>query len=145
MHACDISEAALNVAKKNAAEQNLHINFHLLDILNEKTRNQLPVFDIIVSNPPYIPKKDKATMAANVLEYEPALALFVEDDDPLLFYKTIADFAATHLSKDGMIFLEIHEEMGEHVVDLFKEKGFANIELRKDLQLRDRMVCIWRA
>ena len=76
------------------------------------TRNQLPVFDIIVSNPPYIPQRDKTTMAANVLDYEPALALFVEDDDPLLFYKTIADFAATHLSKDGMIFLEIHEEMG---------------------------------
>ena len=140
VHACDVSAGALNVAKKNATEQQLSIDFHLLDILNETVRNQLPVFDIIVSNPPYIPQKDNATMAANVLEYEPALALFVEDNDPLLFYKVIADFATTHLSKQGLIFLEIHEEMGADLISLFKEKGFANIELRKDLQGRDRML-----
>jgi len=133
VYACDISEAALNTAKKNAIDQQLSVHFHLLDILSPGDRDQLPMFDIIVSNPPYIPQKDKDTMAANVLQYEPALALFVADDDALLFYKAIADFAATHLNKNGAIYLEIHEDKGESVINLYRQRNFSNIELRKDM------------
>jgi len=140
VHSCDISEGALNVAKKNAAAQQLNIHFHHLDILSETARNQLPVFDSIISNPPYIPQKDKTTMAANVLQYEPHTALFVDDNDPLLFYKAIAGFAASHLTKKGMVYLEIHEGMADGVIDVFKQKGFTRIELKKDLQGRDRMI-----
>ncbi|MEP6748629.1 MAG: peptide chain release factor N(5)-glutamine methyltransferase [Bacteroidota bacterium] len=140
VHSCDISEGALNVAKKNAADQKLGIHFHLLDILSQTDRDQLPLFDIIISNPPYIPHKDKTAMAANVLQYEPHLALFVEDSDPLIFYKAIADFAKNHLAENGSIYLEIHEDMANPLVDLYKQKGFPNIELKKDLQGRDRMV-----
>ena len=140
VHAVDISEGALEVAKKNAATQKLDIHFHQLDILNEAARQTLPQFDIIVSNPPYIPQSDKATMAANVLQYEPHLALFVENEDPLLFYKAIAEFAHTHLKPGGIVYLEIHEEMAQAIIALYTKKGFSDIELRKDMQGRDRML-----
>jgi len=140
VHSCDISAAALKVAEKNAAAQKLNVKFHLLDFLSETDRNKLPLFDIIISNPPYIPKKDKTTMSANVLQYEPSLALFVENADPLIFYKAITGFSKTHLDKDGVIYLEIHEEMADASIEMLKENGFANIELRKDLQGRDRMI-----
>ena len=144
VYACDISEAALNTAKKNAIDQQLSVHFHLLDILSPGDRDQLPMFDIIVSNPPYIPQKDKDTMAANVLQYEPALALFVADDDALLFYKAIADFASVHLNKNGAIYLEIHEDKGESVINLYRQRNFSNIELRKDMQGRDRLIRLIR-
>jgi len=144
VYACDISEAALNTAKKNAIDQQLSVHFHLLDILSPGDRGQLPMCDIIVSNPPYIPQKDKGTMAANVLQYEPALALFVADDDALLFYKAIADFAITHLNKNGAIYLEIHEDKGESVINLYRQRNFSNIELRKDMQGRDRLIRLTR-
>ena len=144
VYACDISEAALNTAKKNAIDQQLPVHFHLLDILSPGDRDQLPMFDIIVSNPPYIPQKDKDTMAANVLQYEPALALFVADDDALLFYKAIADFASVHLNKNGAIYLEIHEDKGESVINLYSQRNFSNIELRKDMQGRDRLIRLIR-
>jgi release factor glutamine methyltransferase len=140
VHSCDVSEAALQVAKKNAADQKLTIHFQLVDILAEKDRDQLPLFDIIVSNPPYIPQKDKTAMAANVTQYEPHLALFVADSDPLLFYKAIADTAKDHLKKNGLMYLEIHEEMATAVVDLYTQKGFTHIELKKDLQGKDRLI-----
>lgn len=140
MHACDISEGALQVAKKNAVEQNTTVHFHLLDILSAVDQSVLPVFDIIVSNPPYIPLKDKSEMSANVLAYEPSLALFVTDENPLLFYEAIADFAQTHLHRSGQIYLEIHEALGKDVVVLYRAKGFTQIELRKDMQGKDRMV-----
>ena len=140
VHACDVSNAALEVAKKNATDCKLNIHFHLIDILDVAARDQLPVFDIIISNPPYIPEEDKILMAANVLQYEPHLALFVEENDPLLFYRVIADFAKKHLNKGGSVYLEIHENMADAVKNLYKQKGFINIELRKDLQGRDRMI-----
>lgn len=142
VHACDISAGALQVARKNALDQNLAIHFHQLDILSAAAWQNLPQFDMIVSNPPYIPQSDKATMAPNVLNHEPQLALFVADSDPLLFYSTIADFAATHLTKNGCIYLEIHEAMADAVIDLYTKKGCTKIELRKDLQGRDRMLRI---
>ncbi|MEP7279393.1 MAG: peptide chain release factor N(5)-glutamine methyltransferase [Bacteroidota bacterium] len=139
VHACDISLAAIELAKKNAAALQLDINFHLLDILTASP-GLLPVFDIIISNPPYIPQKDKDDMAPNVLQYEPMLALFVEDNDPLLFYKAIANFAQPGLAKNGLIYMEIHEDMADAVVDLFKHYGYSGIEIKKDLQGKDRMV-----
>lgn len=140
VHSCDISEAALHVARKNAADQQLDIHFHHLDILSAQPRALLPMFDILISNPPYIPQKDKASMAANVLQHEPSLALFVDNDDPLLFYKAIAELASSKLNKNGVIYLEIHEDMGEGVTALYREKGYASIELKKDMQGRDRMI-----
>ncbi len=142
VHAVDISEAALQVAKKNAAAQQLQIHFHQLDILDADARQALPTFDIIVSNPPYIPQSDKATMAANVLQYEPHLALFVDNEDPLIFYKAIADFAHTHLKPGGQVYLEIHEQMAQSIIALYTKKGFSDIELRKDMQGKDRMMRI---
>lgn len=140
VHSCDISKAALKVAERNNAAQKLNVKFHQLDFLSEKDRNKLPLFDIIISNPPYVPEKDKITMSANVLQYEPSLALFVDNADPLIFYKAIVAFSKTHLNKDGMIYLEIHEEMAGASMQMLKENGFTNIELRKDLQGRDRMI-----
>jgi release factor glutamine methyltransferase len=142
MYACDVSEAALHVAKKNAADQKLAVHFQLLDILSEEDRRPLPRFDIIISNPPYIPQKDKTGMSPNVLQYEPHLALFVEDTNPLLFYKVVAAFAKDHLTENGLIYLEIHEGMAAAVSDLYRQNGFSGIVLKKDLQGRDRMIKI---
>lgn len=136
---CDISEAALKVAKKNADTLGAIINFLLLDILNKEQRERLPSFDIIVSNPPYIPQKERYQMRPNVLEYEPARALFVPDNDPLIFYKAIADFGKTHLNKKGTIYAEIHEDIGEVTSKLFQTAGFTTT-IQKDMQGKERMI-----
>ena len=140
IHACDISSGALSVAQKNAIENKADIQFHQIDFLDPEQRKSLPVFDVIVSNPPYIPQKDKQEMHKNVLNHEPHIALFVADNDPLIFYRAIAAFAIDHLKKDGAIYVEIHESLGTDVVRLFIESGFTKTILRKDLQERDRMV-----
>ncbi len=140
--AIDISNEALEVVKKNAAALETDIDFLQLDFLKLAQRDKLPKFDLIVSNPPYIPRKDQLTMSPTVVDYEPHVALFVEDDDPLLFYRLIADFAKDHLNPSGKIFLEIHEDLGEKVSKLFKERDFASVELRKDMQGKDRMMKI---
>lgn len=136
---CDISNDALEVAKKNAATLETEVNFIQFNFLEKEKWSQLPCFDIIVSNPPYIPEEDKEQMQANVLEFEPATALFVPDNDPLIFYKAIAEFSKTHLNKPGCSYCEIHEDLGEKTVHLFKENGFF-VELKKDMQQKDRMV-----
>jgi release factor glutamine methyltransferase len=136
---CDISPEALEVAKRNAAAPGTDVKFVQLDFLNEKQRNQLPSFDIIVSNPPYVPQKDKETMQPNVLQYEPATALFVPDNDPLIFYKAIAEFGKTHLNKSGSIYTEIHEDLGEATMTIFQSHGYV-CELKKDMQQKDRMI-----
>ena len=138
--ACDVSEPAISVAKTNAVSLALAISFIVCDFLNNESRNKLPRVDIVVSNPPYIPVTDKKDIHPNVLLHEPHLALFVEDDDPLVFYKAIADFAKTNLNSGGVVFTEIHEHMGAAVKGLFIKEGFKNVELRKDLQKKDRMV-----
>jgi release factor glutamine methyltransferase len=137
--AIDISEGALEVAKRNAATIGAEINFLQLDILDPQQWTSLPVFDIIVSNPPYIPEHDKAAMLPNVLQYEPSLALFVPDEDALLFYKAIAAFAKEHLRQKGWLYFEIHEDLGEAVAELLRTEGFST-ELKKDMQQKDRMV-----
>ncbi|HRG92056.1 MAG TPA: peptide chain release factor N(5)-glutamine methyltransferase [Chitinophagaceae bacterium] len=137
--ACDISEAALDVARKNAGNMGTEINFIQLDFLDQSAREQLPSFDIIVSNPPYIPESDKATMSPNVLEHEPFTALFVPDHDALVFYKAIADFGISKLNQGGSIFTEIHESLGESTMAIFNNAGYTT-ELKKDLQGKERMV-----
>ncbi|MGB3007052.1 MAG: peptide chain release factor N(5)-glutamine methyltransferase [Chitinophagaceae bacterium] len=136
---CDISKAALNVAIKNAAILGADINYIQLDFLDTSSWSKLPSFDIIVSNPPYVPEKDKEQMHPNVLQFEPASALFVPDEDPLIFYKAIAEFGKTHLKKNGNIYLEIHESLGEATTKLFRENGYVT-ELKKDMQQKDRLV-----
>lgn len=137
--ACDISKGALAVAKKNAEALHIPVKFLQLDFLDNKQWEQLPVFDIIVSNPPYIPVKDKTGMQRNVVAYEPATALFVPDDDALVFYKAIAAFGNTHLHKNGMTYCEIHEDLGEASSRIFSSAGYT-AELKKDMQGKDRMI-----
>ena len=134
----DVSEEALNLARTNADKNHVHISFKKCDILKE----ELPQgeFDIIVSNPPYIPEADRALMHQNVLDHEPGLALFVEDYDPLLFYRTIARKAKNHLTANGHIYFEIHEAFGSEIAQLLENEGYKNIIVKKDLQEKDRMI-----
>ena len=136
---CDISEEALLVAKKNAETLGIGVNFLLLDFLNKEKRNSLPSFDIIISNPPYVPLKDKSQMHPNVLNYEPHTALFVPDEDALIFYEAIADFGKEHLKLDGIIYAETHEDLSDAVSQLFKTYGYL-VEGKKDMQGKERMI-----
>ncbi|MEN8185622.1 MAG: peptide chain release factor N(5)-glutamine methyltransferase [Bacteroidota bacterium] len=138
VNAIDISKKALNIAKDNAKLNQVNINYIEKDIL--KTPDLYTKFDIIVSNPPYVRKFEKKQMQGNVLKHEPHLALFVEDDDPLHFYNKIADLALKNLNTGGKLFFEINQEFGEETIELLKEKGFKDIELRKDIFGVDRMI-----
>jgi release factor glutamine methyltransferase len=138
--AIDISSDALTVAKENAANQNMHIQFLRFDFLNELKWKELPMFDAIVSNPPYIPTNEKEKLGKNVTEYEPGAALFVPDDDPLLFYKKIAAFGKEHLNYDGKIFVEVHEDFAEKTVAVFKALKYTYVDLKKDMYGKDRMI-----
>jgi len=137
--AVDVSKAALEVAIRNSVDLNAPITFYEIDILKTQTIEKLN-FDIIVSNPPYIAKNEAHTMNDTVLQYEPHLALFVENNDPLLFYKVIADFALTNLNSSGKLYFEINQRLGNEVIELLKKKGFSNVLLHKDLSGNDRMV-----
>jgi len=136
---CDVSEEALNVARRNSSALDIRVDFQGLNFLDEAQQKLLPTVDIIVSNPPYVPLKDIETMQANVVEHEPHTALFVPDNDALIFYKAIARFAKKRLYENGAIYLEIHEELGNEVLNLFAQEGYA-VELKKDMQGKDRMV-----
>ncbi len=136
---CDISKKALVIAKKNAETLGTDINFVQLDFLNSASWAPLPSFDIIVSNPPYVPEKNRETMHPNVLNHEPATALFVPDTDPLIFYKAIAEFGKIHLNTNGIIYTEIHEDLGKETMEIFQSAGYTT-ELKKDMQQKDRMI-----
>jgi release factor glutamine methyltransferase len=140
IHACDVSMGALGVAERNAASLHADIRFHQLDFLDNRQWTNLPSIRWLVSNPPYIPLNERATMAPHVTSAEPALALFVPDSDPLLFYRALADFAMQRLLPGGSIFVEIHEDLAPGAIDLFKGAGFQQVTLRKDMQGRDRMI-----
>jgi release factor glutamine methyltransferase len=140
IHALDISAGALEVALKNARIQQANIHFHQADILQKANWSTLPLFDCIVSNPPYIKLSEKQEMHENVLSHEPHLALFVPDNDPLVFYQAIAGFAAGHLQPGGQLYFEINEALGKETIQLLADKGFTAIELKKDLQGKNRMV-----
>lgn len=135
----DISEDALQVAKQNAAANKTDINFIQTDFLDTESRQQLSVYDIIVSNPPYIPIAEKEKMDRNVTAYEPHTALFVPNQSPLLFYEHIAAFAKTHLHKYGKIYVEIHEDFGEETAAVFASL-FVQVEIRKDINGKNRMI-----
>ena len=138
--AIDISTGALDVAKQNAVLNEVDIKFIEADILNPSTFSLQYPAQIIISNPPYVTLHDKMQMHANVTDFEPHTALFVPEDNPLLFYKAIADFAVEKLKPNGLLFLEINESLGNETVEMLKVKGFKNIELRKDMSGRDRMI-----
>lgn len=136
--ALDISEKALEIAKKNALDNKAEIFFSKYDILNNDTKIDFPIFDIIVSNPPYVRESEKAMMNKNVLNYEPAQALFVKDDNALIFYNAIIDFAKKHLKKQGKIWLEVNEYLTHDLKKLFKNKGLINIDVLKDMENKNR-------
>ena len=138
--AIDISTKALEIAKQNADLNNVKVNFIEADILNTKSEIVNPKFDIIVSNPPYVTQHDKTQMHTNVTDFEPHTALFVPENDPLIFYDAISDYASNNLTTNGLLFFEINENLGEETVELLKFKGFNNIKLRKDMSGRDRMI-----
>ena len=138
--AADISEDALQVAAQNAEEQGTDISFYKNNILDEKQWKEISSFHCIISNPPYITEGETASMSRNVLQFEPHLALFVPDNNPLLFYDAISSFGLQHLHNGGLLFFEINESFGSEVANLLSTKGYANVELRKDMQGKDRMV-----
>lgn len=136
---CDVSEEALAVARRNGAELDIRVDFIGIDFLNDDQRKQLPTVNIIVSNPPYIPLRDKDTMHPNVIDYEPHTALFVPNDEALIFYQALADFGKHRLYESGSIYAEIHEELAEEVINLFEKENY-QVELKKDMQGKDRMI-----
>jgi release factor glutamine methyltransferase len=138
--AIDISAEALKTAKENAKLNDVDINFIKADILNLKSEIEIPKSEIIVSNPPYVTLHDKTQMHTNVTGFEPHNALFVPENDPLIFYKAIADFASTNLKKGGFLFFEINENYGKQIVELLTNKSFKYIELRNDMSGKDRMI-----
>ncbi len=134
----DISEKALETAIGNALINDLDVKFFQADILNLQNQEG-GLFDIIVSNPPYIMEKEKSGMHENVLHFEPADALFVPDDNPLVYYRAIASFAKKSLSLNGYLFFEINENLGSEMKSLLQDFGFAEIEIRKDINGKNRM------
>ncbi len=136
--AIDFSSQALEMAKKNALLNNVGIDFILKDIL--KTEQLPQKYDVIVSNPPYVRELEKQEMNGNVLDYEPHSALFVNDDNPLVFYDKISDLALNHLNHNGILYFEINEYLGQEMRDLLIQKGFINVELKKDIFGKDRML-----
>jgi release factor glutamine methyltransferase len=136
--AIDVSEQALEVAKRNAARNNIDINFIKTDILDGKELTN--IYDIIVSNPPYVRESEKQQMHTNVLKYEPDLALFVSDNDPLLYYRHIAKLALNGLRPKGSLYFEINQYLGKDLQDLLETLGFEKIELKKDIYGADRMI-----
>ena len=138
--AIDVSHDALQVAILNSIQQNALVDFLQLDFLDEKEWHQLGKYHLIVSNPPYIKISEEKSMDQNVLKFEPHLALFVPNEDALLFYKAIAKFSLTHLKPGGRVYVEINEALGKDVVRLFEENEFSEVILKKDMQGKDRMV-----
>ena len=136
----DISRDALEVAKENAVSNQVDIDFICIDVLQENFSLNKK-FDVIVSNPPYVREMEKQQMHVRVLNYEPHLALFVDDGNPLQFYKAIARIGTTHLTDNGKLYLEINEAYGKETADLLLQYNYADIVLKKDIHGKDRMVC----
>ena len=140
----DISLDSLSIAKKNNYRNKTNVIFNTIDILDYNARSLLSKFnnkyDVIVSNPPYVLNSEKKQMNKNVLQWEPHLALFVDDDDPFIFYKTIANTAKKILNYDGTLYFEINERFGNEIILLLEKEGYVNIELKKDINDKDRMI-----
>ncbi|CAM3724460.1 hemK protein [Flavobacterium saliperosum S13] len=138
VYAMDVSDKALIVARRNAERNNVDITFIHQSVL--ETEDLGETFDIIVSNPPYVRNLEKQEIKKNVLEYEPHLALFVEDNDALLFYRKITELAIKNLSENGQLYFEINQYLGKEMIELLEKHHFSNIELRKDIYGNDRMM-----
>lgn len=136
----DISEGALQTAHENAARNKLDVHFYRSDILKQENQDN-EIYNVIVSNPPYIKESEKLLMLPNVLEFEPANALFVTDNDPLVFYRSIAGFAKKYLAENGKLFFEINENLGFEMKNMLIDFGFCNIEIRNDINGKNRMIC----
>ncbi|RZJ73624.1 peptide chain release factor N(5)-glutamine methyltransferase [Flavobacterium sp.] len=136
--AIDVSDKALEMAKRNADTNQVAVNFVRRDILETSSLDRK--YDVIVSNPPYVRHLEKEEMRKNVLEHEPHLALFVENDDALIFYRKIAELAFENLNQDGTLYFEINQYLGSETVQMLESKGFSKVELRKDLFGNDRMI-----
>ncbi|MBR5696676.1 MAG: peptide chain release factor N(5)-glutamine methyltransferase [Paludibacteraceae bacterium] len=137
-NATDISPLALNTAMRNAKRLCADVSFIIDDILHPQT--EFDPLDFIVSNPPYITEAEKSSMRENVLGYEPHSALFVEGDDPLLFYRAIADYGLTHLKNNGSLYFEINEQFGKEIQQMLEDYGYKEIVVREDMEGKDRMV-----
>lgn len=135
----DISAEAIVIAKENANLNKVTIDFYHRDFLRWEDYLWEKDYDIIVSNPPYVKESEKAMMEENVLAYEPHTALFVDDNDPLIFYRRIAEFAKVYLKKGGTLYFEINEALGQEMIELLESLGFSSVRLIKDLNGRDRM------
>jgi release factor glutamine methyltransferase len=138
MFAVDVSPGALDVAKSNAELNHVKVNFSRLNILNPEQLEHS--FDVIISNPPYVRELEKYEIKSNVLDNEPHLALFVADNDPLIFYRNICEFATVHLNNPGAIYFEINQYLGKEMIELLHAYGFTEVELRKDIYGNDRMI-----
>lgn len=139
----DISETALDIARENAIANQVKVDFMQLDILNQSLWNKLAgSFDMIISNPPYVSLTDKKLMKKNVIDHEPEIALFVPEDDALIFYRSIAKLAKIFLVDEGMIFLEINENLGEETKLLFENEGFQDVRIIKDFHEKDRILVV---
>lgn len=140
IYALDIAEKALQISKKNALDNTVEINFIQADILNLTSEIANLKFDVIVSNPPYIPYKEKELMSSSTVQYEPVLALFVENEQPLLFYNKIADLATKYLKNNGRLFFELNEFYADEVYQLVIDKKFEDVSIVKDLAGKKRML-----
>jgi release factor glutamine methyltransferase len=140
VYAADVSAEALSIARENSEKQECEIHFLQLDLLNEKERAKLPLLTFIVSNPPYITQSEKSSLSANVIDHEPHLALFTPQNDPLIFYRALAELGNEKLKPGGSIFAEINETLGIETCILFQKLGYTDVQLKQDLQGKDRFV-----
>lgn len=136
----DISKGALSVASENGRLNNLLINWGEMDLLNEHSWHRANRFSLVVSNPPYVMKSEKQGMANNVTGFEPWSALFVEDHDPLIFYRAIASYCKQNLEENGEIWVEINEQLGKETADIFKMEGFSRVRIRRDIHEKERYI-----
>ena len=132
----DVSKKALDIAKKNCMRHDVNISLNQLNILNDNLSNN---YDVIVSNPPYVLNFEKQFLDNNIF-FEPDIALFVDDSDPLIYYKKIIKVASKYLKHNGLLYFEINEKFGSDIIDLLKNHGFVNIELKKDINDKHRMI-----
>ncbi len=138
----DVSPEALEIARSNAKDLHLDVNFEFHNALNIEKAGKV---DMIISNPPYIPWLEKEQMHQNVTDFEPDLALFVPNEDPLLFYRALAEYASKNLNENGFLFFELHENFGSETKTMVEQLGFTSVEVRQDMQGKDRMLkAIWK-
>jgi len=140
LYGWDVSESALKVARQNAADLNKTVHWDQIDVLDTATWPETEQVDVVISNPPYIPYQDAGSMEKRVVHFEPEVALFVPDNDPLIFYRLLMELSQTYLSPDGWLIVEIHEGRSEEVKQLWQEMGGQQIQVKKDWQGKPRMM-----